>query len=371
MSVKKVGSMWSYRVDVGRDPHTGKRRQVYKSGFKTKREAELAKSAFVLNVKENGYFESKKIVFGDFLTEWLESIYKNQVQETTYERGVTIINLHLLPAFKHRSIDEITTYDLQCFFNQKHSDGLSPAYLRKIKSFVQMSLEVAFDWELITKNPASKVRLPKLVNEVKETWSADDVSLFLENCEDLKWKVAFRILLETGIRRGEVLALKWSNIDFDNFLLYVKESLARSKNSGLYFKSPKTRSSIRTISISSNLVNLLTELKQEQQLIQNIMGASYGQHNLVISTEDGKPLDPRNLYRKFKDITNAIGLPNIPLHGLRHTNATLLMKNGVHPKVISSRLGHSKISTTMNIYTHVDVTMQQDCVNILDKMIKA
>ena len=188
-------------------------------------------------------------------------------------------------------------------------------------------------------------------------------------CDELRWKVAFSLALHTGMRRGEILALKWKNVNFEKRTIRVEESLAYTKEHGLVFKTPKTTNSNREVVIPASLISLLKELQHEQKKMKIRMGSAFHSFNLVISTVDGKPVHPRNFARSFKGLIKKAGVKEISLHGLRHTNATILMKQGINPKIVSERLGHANVGITLDIYSHTDLEMQRDSVAKLEDVL--
>ncbi|WP_257148944.1 site-specific integrase [Bacillus thuringiensis] len=205
--------------------------------------------------------------------------------------------------------------------------------------------------------------------KVKETWTAEEAKTFLEACDELRWRVAFSLALHTGMRRGEILALKWDNINFEKQTVKIKESLAYTKEQGLIFTTPKTSNSFREVVIPVSLIELLKELKAEQDVMKQRMGTAYQNLNLVVCTTDGKPVHPRNLVRTFDRLIKKAEVKKISIHGLRHTNATLLMKQGINPKIVSERLGHENVGITLDIYSHTDLDMQIETVSKLEKML--
>ena len=213
------------------------------------------------------------------------------------------------------------------------------------------------------------MKCPSIEKKEKDTWSPEEVKQFLTACDELRWKVAFLLAIHTGMRRGEILALKWSNVNFETETVKVEESLAYTKEQGLYFKAPKTTNSIREVVIPASLISLLKELQYEQKKMKLRMGTSFHPYNLVISTTDGKPVHPRNLARTFKQLINKAGVKEISLHGLRHTNATILMKQGINPKIVSERLGHANVGITLDIYSHTDLEMQKNTVVKLEEVL--
>ncbi|WP_019240555.1 MULTISPECIES: site-specific integrase [Bacillus] len=370
MSVRKTSKhSWSFRVDVGKDPTTGKRRQIYRGGFPTKKTAELAKAEFMTKVKNEGFFTPINEIMETFIHRWLYTVYKHEVQSTTFERAESTVKNHILPAFAQSKVNDIKTFDVQQFLSNKAKDGLSPATVKVIKNTLSKAFQTAIDWELTRKNPTERVKCPSIEKKEKETWNPDEVKKFLNACDELRWKVAFSLAIHTGMRRGEILALKWDTINFEEQTIKIVESLAYTKEQGLYFKSPKTTNSIREVVIPASLVSLLKELQHEQKKMKLRMGPAFHHYNLVVSTADGKPIHPRNLARTFTQLINKAGVKRISLHGLRHTNATILMKQGVNPKIVSERLGHANVGITLDIYSHTDLKMQQDTASKLEEIL--
>lgn len=369
MSVKKVGNQWTFRIDVGKNPSTGKRRQVYRSGFRTKKEAEQAQAALLTKVQEEGFFTGSNELMETFLPKWLHTVYKHEVAPTTFERAESTVKNHLLPAFAKCKVSSIKTYDVQQFLSSKSNQGLSPATVKVIRNTLNKAFQTAIDWELIKKNPVERTKSPSIVKKEKETWTPEETKKFLNVCDELRWKVAFSLALHTGMRRGEILALKWKNINFEKHTVKIEESLAYTKEQGLMFKAPKTANSNREVVIPVSIVSLLKELQHEQKKMKLRMGPAFQPFNLVICTVDGKPVHPRNFARSFDELIRKAGVKKIPLHGLRHTNATILMKQGINPKIVSERLGHANVGITLDIYSHTDLEMQKDTVTKLEQVL--
>ncbi|MGG0177186.1 tyrosine-type recombinase/integrase [Gottfriedia acidiceleris] len=368
MSIKKKGNTWSFRIDIGKNPETGNRRQLYKSGFTTKKAAELAKAELLTSIKNDGYHVPSNETLAQLMINWLETTYRHEVQITTFEKTVGIVTNRLIPAFKHALVREIKPLDLQLFFADRFKEGLSPAYIKTMRNILNKAFNTAITWEIIDKNPMEAIKGPSIKNTKKAVWNETEIIMFLDHCEELRWKVAFNLALNTGVRRGELLALRWSNIDFKENTLLINEALTRTKEHGLLFKEPKSKNSNRKILIPESIVELLKQLKEEQVKIKLQLGNNYHANDLVVATYDGKPIDPRNLVRKFKQITEIAGLKKIAFHGLRHSNATLLMNKGVNPKIVSVRLGHSNIGITLDLYSHTDLEIQKRATESLESI---
>lgn len=208
MSIKKTGNTWTFRIDVGKDPSTGKRRQVYRSGFRTKKVAEQAQAELISKIVNEGFFTPKKELMETFLQKWLHTVYKHEVQPTTFERACSTVKNHIIPVFAKSEVSKIKTYDIQKLLSNKSNEGLSAATVKVIRNILSKAFQTAIDWELIKKNPTEKAKGPSIVKKEKDTWTPEEAKKFLNVCDELRWKVAFSLALHTGMRRGEILALK-------------------------------------------------------------------------------------------------------------------------------------------------------------------
>ena len=189
---KKVENQWTFRIDVGKNPSTGKCRQVYRSGFHTKKEAEQAQAAFLIKVQEEGFFTGSNELMESFLPKWLHTVYKHKVAPTTFERTESTVRNHLLPAFAKCKVSSIKTYDVQQFLSSKSNQGLSPATVKVIRNTLNKAFQTAIDWEIIKKNPVERTKSPSIVKKEKETWTPEEAKKFLNICDELRWKVVFR-----------------------------------------------------------------------------------------------------------------------------------------------------------------------------------
>ena len=353
MSIKKVGKVWSFRIDAGIDERTGKRKQIYRSGFKTKREA-----IEEMNRLMNGeYSEPSKTLFKDYIQSWLYDTHRHEVQNPSFEVGETIVRVHLIPYFQSIPLSKITAYDIDQLYTQKLNDGLANATVKKIHNLLSKALQKAVKWGLIKNNPAKDASPPSIHKTPKQIWSLEEAKTFLEICERENTLIPFLLAIFTGMRRGEILALRWKNVDLDKGVIHVEESLARTKTNGLFAKEVKTSHSRRDVYLSDSIREALAKYREHQK--SNKLG-------LVIASKAGGYLEPRNLIRKFKALTKKANVPDIPFHNLRHTHATILMRMGENPKVVSERLGHARVGITLDIYSHTNEEMQKKTANRFD-----
>ncbi|MBO9128546.1 site-specific integrase [Bacillus sp. 165] len=202
------------------------------------------------------------------------------------------------------------------------------------------------------------VTAPCIKKKLKEIWTKEEAKRFLDVCEKRNCAIPFLLAIFTGMRRGEILGLKWRHIDLERGVIYVRENLVQT-SSGIDIKELKTLSSLRDVHVSLFVVEKLREYKRKQETIRQTLGHEYADHDLVVCTYRGNPLFPRNLLRTFKSMIKVAGVPNITFHGLRHTHATILMIMGENPKVVQERLGHSRVAVTLDFYSHTNQEIQR------------
>lgn len=357
--IKEKKKGFYFRIDVGKDPVTGKRKQASFGPFRTKTEAkkELLK---IKNQVDNGsYFKESTEDFSMFMERWFNTSYKRTVEITTAKSREYVIRNHIMKYFQHKKINEITTFDIDSFYVDKLDSGYSGAYIRQMHNLLNQAFDQAVKWSLVKVNPVKNAKPPKVKSEEKITWTVDEVNRFLNLIKDSSMEIPYLLAIFTGMRRGEVLGLKWDDVDFENKKIRIKRSLCFVSGKGLIFKEPKTKKSKRQISISQHVVNVLKKHKQKQEFQKEKLGVQYQDNNLIVCTDDGKPLDPRNLLRQFYRLIEEANVPRISFHDLRHTHATILMQQGENPKVVSERLGHSRVGITLDLYSHVSDDLQE------------
>jgi integrase len=352
-TVFKRGNTWTYVVDIGRDSKTGKRKQKSKGGFRTKKEADSSLRKVLLEVEEDRYLEPSKEIFSTFFEKWFFKHYANRVSITTYNSKKYVVNKHLIEdnIFNNKVISKITTKDIDDFYDIKLDEGLGPAYIRIMHNLLRQSFEQAKLWNMINSNPVINASPPPIKDCDIDTWTKDEVSRFLKCIRSESIYIAFVIAIYTGLRRGEVLGLKWADIDFKTQVINIRRSLACTDN-GLILKEVKTKSSRRQISISPLVINELLAHKEQQDSLKKRLGLIFNDEDLVVTDELGGRKDPRNLLRQMERLIKKAGVKRISFHGIRHTHATLMLTNGENIKVVADRLGHSRASTTLNFYAH-------------------
>lgn len=280
-----------------------------------------------------------------YLDYWLEEVIKRTRRPATYALYETIARLHLKPGLGARPLAQLTVPIVQRFLNGRLAAGDSVSKVETVRKVISSALTRAMREELITRNVAQLVTLPSPTRREVSAWSADEARQFLQAMHGNRLYPAFLLLLVYGLRRGEVLALRWSDIDFDVGVIRVRQQIQRIRGQ-LIIGPTKTATSHRELPLVDIARHPLLELRPAQVLLPD--------HDLVFRTSTGGPIEPRNLVRTFHSTCRKAGIRRIRLHDLRRTAATLLNKLGVPARDTQLILGHSRISITQEIYTDVD-----------------
>lgn len=365
-SVYKRGKSWYYHVDLGKDSITGKRRRKTKGGFKTKREALEALNKINYELSKGIYIEPSKMLYGDYFKEWLNN-RKYNLNSQTYKGYESYARNHILPILGHIPLVNLTPIAIENFITILRDKGLSNESVKRIYSVVNASLNDAVRKELLAKNVASLIEKPKGSRKEIQVWDVEQVQRFLQVADGDRLYIAFHLALMTGMRQGEILGLRWTDIDFNTKTIYVRQTLTHDGKE--FQEKTKTLLSTRPVAIDDETINAL--LRQKEVIARDKERAkdSYVNHNLVVCTSKGTPVNPRNVLRSLERLIAKANVPKITFHDLRHTHATLLLKQNVHPKIVSERLGHSTVKMTLDLYSHLLPNMQEEASKNLSKVI--
>lgn len=356
---------WFYMLDLGKD-EKGKRKQKKKSGFKSEREAKKALTLAQADVYKGTYLEPSKMPFRQYLDEWFNT-KKKSISRQTIDVYRLYLDKYIIPFLGDITLTDLKTIHINKFINNMHDRDYSASTIKKAMNIIKNALEHAIDTELINKNIAKKATLPK-ENKVEITvWNEEEVNSFLKVAKQHRHYPIFYLALTTGMRQGEILGLRWRDIDFYNHSLTINQVLSHDGKEMI--KGAKTKTSNRTIDLSDSTIKIL---KTHKKIIiqEKLNSIGYQDFDLVFCTPIGTPVHPSNLRnRTFNKLIEKAKIPKIRFHDLRHTHATLLLSKGVNIKVISERLGHSNIRITLDTYSHMLPTMQKDAIEKLDSMI--
>jgi integrase len=369
--IRKRGNKWSYTVDIGKDPRSGKRKQKTQSGFKTKKEAQAALAELVNNVEKGHYVEPTKKKFKDFTLDYLEQVYRNRVKKSSYETAQNILITHVVPWFGNVDLNDIDQFLVHEFYNEKIQEGYSSSYIQKMHEMVRMILRVAYKWEVLQKDIASMIEAPRLIKKEMGVWTIKQVNEFLKFAKHSRYHPVYFIAAYTGMRKGEILGLMWDDIDFEEKTLTINKTLYKTTRDGFLLQEPKTANSIRTIYIDDDIIRVLKKQKVKQNLEKLKFGGVYKEHNMVFAQETGEYVNPGGVNGLFTRFIEQSGLPRIRFHDLRHTHATILLQMGVNPKIVAERLGHSSVQITLDTYSHVLPSMKKDLSEQFSKAMKS
>lgn len=355
---------------LGVDPFTGKQRRTTRRGFKTQKEAKKAERELLLSIEENGFTDhSSKPTFKEVADLWLES-YETTVKPTTYQNTKNYLNAIIENHFKEIRIDSVSVAMMQ-----KIVINLSKKYVAYLSqlSIINRVFKYAVHLDIIQTNPVDRIIRPKQQKPRKEkiALTKEELKQFLTLAKKDARPVlytAWHTLAYTGLRRGELLGLEWSDIDFENKNISVNKTLV-TVNGSLYTQSPKTKRSTRTISLDDATIQVLKnwKLEQKKQFFKNGVKSK----DIVITNIKGNYLDFAYFRDELKKFLSTHNLKRFNVHSLRHTHASLLFEAGIEPKTISDRLGHSNIQTTLNMYTHLNDKQRSDVADRLLKFLEA
>lgn len=371
------GSKWAFMVDIGTDPLTGKRKQKGKGGFKTKQEAETAAAALIYEIEEGIYVEETNQTFSDFSQEWL-TIYKDSKD---VKPGTIRVRLHeigkLMPYFAQLKLREITRKIYQDALNDLKGQGYSDSTMDGIHRTGRMIFRKALELEVIKKDPTEYTYLKKdkktieqlEEEEIPKYLEKEELALFLktarENGLELDY-LMFLILSYTGIRVGELIALKWKDIDFVNHTISITKTYYNEKNNTLQYQllPPKTRKSRRKLIVDGEVIHTLKKHTEAQDQIIKQLGKTYYNKDFIFAKTErqhGYPIVHKNVQNRMARLLRLAGL-NVELtpHSLRHTHTSLLAEAGVSLEQIMDRLGHSDDQITKNVYLHVTQEMKKE-----------
>lgn len=371
MSIYKRGKTYTIVFDIGRDEN-GKRKQKSKGGFRTKKEAEKALNEIKFKLQKGEYFESEDIFFKDYLNKWMKEYCKNTLAPKTITTYNQLMICYILPKLGNIKLDKLKPLDLQSFYNYLQNDlNLSGTTALHCHTIIHTSLKHAVQWQILNKNVADAVTRPKRTNSKMNVLNVEDMNKLLERLEGSTLYLPVILAVTAGLRRGEILGLTWNNIDLQKKTIYVEHQLQKVDDEYKLLPT-KTAKSKRKVALLDYTIPILKSHRKLQLQNQLLLGSEYEDNNLVCCKSDGKPYDPdyvsRNFLRKMTRISEELNIPKIRFHDLRHTHATLLLKQGVNPKIVSERLGHSNISITLDTYTHVLPDMQKEAAEKLNDL---
>ena len=368
---------WEVCVDIGRDLTTGKRLRCSESVKGNKRDAQRRLHELLLNAEQGNFVRPNRLTVAQFLEEWLRDYVRTNTAPRTAERYEEIVRTQLTPALGSLPVLALRPEHIQrCYTEALQSGrrdgkgGLSPLTVHKHHRVLYEALKYGVRHGILVRNVAEAVDPPHGRSKRVSLLGVDELQLVLNAAKKTPYYALFFTLGYTGLRRGEALGLRWGDVDIETSTLRVVQTLEHLRNGEYAFKEPKTQRGRRSIALSPSLVIELWQHRLKQENARSSLGRPLTPADLVFSHPDGKPLRPNSVTRAFKVIAESVGLQHVRLHDLRHAHATILLAQGVHPKIVQERLGHSSVSTTLDIYSHVVPGLQEAAARRFDEGMK-
>lgn len=378
-TIIRRGQKWSVVIDLGTDPISGKRVRKWHSGYETRREAEAARVDILGQIQRGGYVAPQKQTFSAYLVdEWLPGV-EAALRPSTFDSYKRNVELHVIPHIGSILLQNIAPGHLNGLYatllKSGRADGrggLSPRSVRYIHAIIHRALRDALRWTRIARNPAQAAE-PPLVRSSQagmKVWTAPELRRFLIHVADDRLAAAWLLSATTGMRRGEVLGLRWADVDLDGGRVSITQTLI-SVGYQLQLSEPTTAKSWRVVALDKTSVRGLRSHRARQMEERLALGDAYENHGLVFARPDGNYVHPDGFSKTFKQLQRKAGLPVIRLHDPRHTHATLALQAGVHPRVVSERLGHSTVAMTLDTYSHVIPALQEDAAERIAELLFA
>jgi integrase len=312
-----------------------------------------------------------KVTLGAFLVQWLRAI-EPSVEPKTFEQYSYLVRVHLAP--KGSRLADLRLVDLradhlQVLYAEKLDAGLSSRTVQLMHVVLHHALEDAVRWGRLARNPAKAATAPRTRRAEMHVWSAEQARAFLAGVEGQRLEPLYRLALSCGLRLGELLALRWDDVDLDGRRLQVRRTLQRIKGKGIVTGQPKSTKGRRQIVLPGPVVEGLRHWRVQQKEERLIAGQRWQDTGYVFTTGVGTSIEPRNLHRHFKQRAERLSLPTIRFHDLRHTCATVLLSQGVHPKFVQELLGHANISITLDTYSHFLPPMAEETARTMERVL--
>lgn len=377
MSIRKRGhNYWEICIQEGLDPQTHKKIRTYHSFRGTEREAQQENTRLQY-ARDNGVpLKPSRLSVAEYLEQWLNDYARLHVSPRTLQGYRTHVTLHIAPKLGKIPLSKLRPAQIQAFYSErldhgrlrpkpvKETDqepgkeqeletGLSPQTVLHFHHVLHEALKTAVKWGLLPANPADAVSPPKVTRQDPHVLTEGQTTALLKAAEGTAICAPIMLAVGSGLRRGELLALRWSDCDLDAGTVMIRRTLSETKAAGLSFKEPKTRTSRRTVTLPAFAREALSQHKEAQDAHRDRLGNAYHDEDLVFPSDDGRPWAPNLLTGAFRRFVDKQDLPRVRFHDLRHGHITQLLLRGVPLKVVSARAGHSGIAITADIYGHL------------------
>ena len=359
---KRGPRRWEVSVHVG----GGKRR--WRSVRGTKRQAERVAARLEEDVQSGGLVEPSAATLGAYLEQWLESHVRLQNAPRTYHGYRYHVERYLQPRLGHLRLSQLRPLHLQGLYVELRQQGLTRT-VDYVHQVVRKALNDAVRLQVLARNPAIAARPPRSRPRRVDIPSIEAVRAALAALRGTDLELPIRLAVTTGVRPGELVALRWRDLDLESGRARIRQTLQRIKGQGLIFAPTKTHRSTRTIALDARVVEQLKQHRTCQAARQQELGPLYADHDLVFAQADGRPVDSTLMLQRFQRALRRANLPVLRIKDLRHVHASIMLSEGVHPRVVQEQLGHASITLTLDTYSHVTPGIQAEAVQRVGKVL--
>ncbi len=374
--IKRYENSYSIVINLGKDPVTGKRKQQWVSVKGTKKDAEKRLSELLHQLDTGAFMKPSKTTLAEYLEKWLTDYVWPNLAPRTAEIYEHICRRHIIPSLGNITVTQLKPEHIQSYCSTKLSSGrcdgkgaLSSKTVRHHYVTLHDALEHAVKWGLLSRNVADAVDPPRCQRPQWRILSEHDINTLLEAAKQTPYYVLFYQALFTGMRRSELLALRWCDIDLLLCQIHITRTLHHLRTGEVVIRAPKSAKGRRMVALSPSAALILQEYRDKQEIQRAMLGMPLEDHDLVFSDLNGKSLLPDTVTHAWIKLVRRIGLRGVRLHDARHSHASLMLKQGVHPKIVQERLGHASIQITLDTYSHVAPGLQEAAATGFDKMV--
>ncbi len=374
--VRRRGKRFVVALDLPRG-EDGKRRQLFLSGFRTQRQAKDRLLEVLHDIKRGVLIDGPSMPLTSLLERWLKHV-KNRVSARSSARYAEIVTLYINPTLGTIPLNKLRGPVIQSLYDEllstgrtRGGGGLSPRSVQYTHRTLHSAMQFALRQELIGRNPCLSAQPPTVIR--REFQALDEAGLIklVAAARDTPLRSLIFLAGMSGLRRNELLALPWASVDLASGTISVHRSMEKCPTGEVRFKAPKTHRSRRLVALPTLAMELLRSVKVEQAAQKLALGPNYrNEHDLVFTDSFGAPLKPDTVSKAFSRLVRSLGYSKLRLHDLRHTAATIMLRQGVHPKIVSEMMGHSSVAMTLDTYSHVVPTMQESAAAKMDAALR-
>ena len=374
--VKRGKDSYSIVISMPYDPKTGHYPQTWVTVKGGKREAEKKLAELQYQIDSGTLAQPGKVSLAAFLERWLKDYATPNLSPRTVEGYRTIIENHLIPSLGHYPLQKLTSAKIAEYYRERQQQGrkdgkggLSSTTVRQHAMVLHKAYETAIEWELAARNPADKVKIPRPAYHEWTPFDATGARQILEASRNHALYPVFHLAMGSGMRRSEIMALRWCDVDLERSAIYVTRTLHQLHTREYVIRPPKTAAGKRTVKLTPEMVDVLRRHRAQREAQAVMLGTALHEQGLIFANADSSHIRPDYVSSVWRNFAKKCGLTGVRFHDARHLHATLLLKKGIHPKLVQSRLGHGSVKVTMDIYSHVMEDMQDIAIADFDGMI--